>query len=582
MTSSIHGGNLVVRSLIKHNVKHVFTLCGGHISPILVGCEQEDITVIDTRHEVTAVFAAEGVSRLTGIPGVAIVTAGPGVTNTITAIKNAQMAQTPLILIGGSAATLLKGRGSLQDIDQIKLMKSLVKWSKTIKKVKNIIPILDQAFKKSMSGIPGPVFIEIPIDLLYPEQIVRKWHEPKKVPNNLFQKITNKYIQWHLDRQFSGNYQETISTQLAVVHPTPSNKQIKQFLELISISMRPVMVIGGQTVFKVFDVKETKEAIENLNIPCYLSGKARGLIEKDNSLLYRHKRREALKSADLVILLGVPMDFRLDYGRIINSKANLVRVNRDISLLRQNSDLRRAKMTIKADPAIFLQLVSKNLSANHEEWIDWKAELQKNEELREKEILGFSKDNAKLINPVKFFIHLKDKLPEKTIIIADGGDFISTMSYIIQPNQPLKWMDPGPFGTLGTGAGFAIAAKLCNPDYHVFLFYGDGSIGFSLSEFDTFIRHNIPILAIVGNDGAWSQIAREQISLFGSAVSTKLKQSEYHKVVEGFKGKGILIKTLSEVYPALESAYDYLLQNKAVLLNVLLDNSDFRKGSISM
>ncbi|MDH5402053.1 MAG: thiamine pyrophosphate-dependent enzyme, partial [Candidatus Heimdallarchaeota archaeon] len=247
-----------------------------------------------------------------------------------------------------------------------------------------------------------------------------------------------------------------------------------------------------------------------------------------------------------------------------------------------NSDLRRAKMTIKADPAIFLQLVSKNLSANHEEWIDWKAELQKNEELREKEILGFSKDNAKLINPVKFFIHLKDKLPEKTIIIADGGDFISTMSYIIQPNQPLKWMDPGPFGTLGTGAGFAIAAKLCNPDYHVFLFYGDGSIGFSLSEFDTFIRHNIPILAIVGNDGAWSQIAREQISLFGSAVSTKLKQSEYHKVVEGFKGKGILIKTLSEVYPALESAYDYLLQNKAVLLNVLLDNSDFRKGSISM
>ncbi|WAR03313.1 HACL2-like protein [Mya arenaria] len=491
--STRHGGEIVADVLKAHGVKHMFTLVGGHISPILVACEKLGIRVVDTRHEVTAVFAADAVARMSGTVGVAAVTAGPGLTNTVTAVKNAQMAESPVLLMGGAAASILKGRGALQDIDQMSLFKPLCKYCATVTKVRDIAPTLQKALQIAQSGTPGPVFVEFPIDTLYPYQMVAK----------------------------------------------EVGAKIQKCVELVSRAKQPVIILGSQSTLPPTPTDKLVTALESMGIPSFLGGMARGLLGQHSDIQIRQKRGEALKEADVVILAGAVCDFRLGYGRTLSRKSKIIAVNRNKEQLFKNSDMFwKPTVAIQGDAGDFIVQLAAGLK-------------------------GFKCD-PEWLNKLRG----RDQEKEQTN----------------RPRGPLRWLDPGAFGTLGVGGGFALGAKLCRPDCDVWIIYGDGSLGYSVAEFDTFTRHKTPVIALVGNDAGWTQISREQVPMFGSNVACQLAFSDYETVAVGYGGKGLKLdrNNEGEMEKVLREAMELSRQGHSVLVNALIGKTNFREGSISV
>ncbi|KAI0210095.1 Acetolactate synthase-like protein [Lamellibrachia satsuma] len=580
-----NGGELVAEVLKRHNVKYMFTLVGGHISPILVACQQGGIRVIDTRHEVAAVFAADAVSRLSGTVGVAAVTAGPGLTNTITAVKNAQMAESPLLLLGGAAATLLKGRGALQDIDQMALFKPLCKYCATVAHVRDIVPTLRKALQVAQSGTPGPVFVEFPIDTLYPYHMVSKELGMKTGARGLGQKFINWYLNQHLQNLFAGAWEEQDMSPLPTSFPTVSSSQVQLCVNVLRTAKKPVILLGSQSTLPPTPADSLRRTLEDMGIPCFLSGMSRGVLGKDNPLQIRQKRRDALQEADVILLAGAVCDFRLSYGRVLNKKAKVIAVNRDKQQLYRNSDLFwKPSIAIMADVGGFLTLLAKSLQGYEcdEAWL--KSLRARDNEKEEANRQLAETPTAEHLNPLKLLYKLEEMLPKDSILIADGGDFVSTAAYILRPRGPLTWLDPGAFGTLGVGGGFALGAKLCRPDSEVWVVYGDGSLGYSLTEFDTYIRHKTPVLALVGNDACWTMIEREQVPNLKSNVACPLAFSDYHIVAEGFGARGYKIDRMNEdkLEDILKRAQEDCRNGFSVLVNCLIGKTSFRDGSLSV
>ncbi len=576
MSSDVQHIGLDIGSFFKQkNISSVFTLCGGHISPILVGCEKENINIIQVRDEVSAVFAADAVSRLTDSVGVAIVTAGPGVTNTITAIKNAQMAQSPVLLIGGAAATLLKGRGSLQDIDQISLLKTYVKSAVSVKKTRDVIPTLANALNTATSGVPGPVFVELPIDLLYPEEDIRKEFINQLPKSGYFGKIAHWYVERHLNDLFSSK-KSSIKVKPVKEFKLDQRKIDKAALAIVK-AKKPVFLLGNQVTQNKEFLPMCLKSIDKLSVPTFTSGMARGCFGSSDKYFFRHNRKHALKNADVVVTLGIPLDFRLGYGFSINKDATLIAVNKSKEDLNKN---RKPDIGIHADPSRIMHEIGKII--NPPSCKEWIKELTDLEEKRETEILQFSKYETDFVNPVHLCKTIDKFIDEESILVADGGDFVGTASYTIRPRSALGWLDPGPFGTLGVGGGFAIGAKSSFPKKEVWVFYGDGASAYSLAEFDTLCRHKLPVIAIIGNDASWQQIAREQKQMLGSNIGTELAFNAYEKVVEGYGGKGYYVENHDTLDETLKRAKEDAKLGYPVLVNIKISKSDFRKGSISV
>lgn len=575
----MNGGERVAEVLKRHGVEFVFTLIGGHISPILVSAKKAGIRVIDVRHEVNAVFAADAVSRMTGIPGVAAVTAGPGVTNTITAIKNAQLAQSPLILLGGATATILRGRGSLQDIDQMSLIQPHVKWAARPDRLRDVVPALERAFAIAQEGVPGPVFVEIAVDLLYDESTVREWTAAKtdKPNKTAMEKVQAAYIQAHLKSTFALSGSPRFTDPPAAAPRTPGGSELKKAAAMLREAKRPLMVLGSQAMLRPARVAELVTAVERMGVPVYLSGAARGLLGADHPLQRRHQRRKALKEADVVVLAGVPADFRLDYGSHIN-RCKVIGLNLSEEDLSKN---RKPDLGILADPHTTLvalgSLVQRGGSLG-----EWLAALDRREAEREAEIDKMALDRTQYSNPLEVCRTVEAHLIKDSVMVGDGGDFVATASYVVKPRGPLGWLDPGVFGTLGVGAGFALGAKLVRPDADVWLLWGDGAAGFSIIELDTFARHGLSVIAVVGNDAGWTQIERDQVTILGDDVACRLTHMDYHVVAEACGGEGFLVTRPEDLADTFERARAASRKGKPVLINALIGKSDFRKGSISM
>jgi acetolactate synthase-1/2/3 large subunit len=575
------GGDLVADGLARQGVRFLFTLCGGHISPILVSAKARGIRVVDTRHEATAVFAADAVARLTGVPGVAAVTAGPGVTNTITAVKNARMAQSPLVLLGGATATLLRGRGALQDIDQMALVRPHVKQATRVTRLRDLAPAVDEAFRLSREGVPGPVFLECPVDLLYPEALVREWYAAKAgtQARTLGDRARQWYVRRHLGRLFGG-VEAPPTSAVPVPAPAPDEARVRRAAGLLSRAERPVLLVGSQALLSAAEAGALAGAVRTLGVPVYLSGMARGLLGAGDLLQMRHRRKEALREADLVILAGVPCDFRLDYGRHIGRRAVLVSANRSRAEIAMN---RRPALAVPGAPELFLRGLARSAAGPRPEWTAWRDELRARDAARETEIAAeAAADVAGGLNPLRVLRALDTALSDDSVVVADGGDFVSTASYVLRPRRPLSWLDPGPFGTLGVGAGFALGAKLVRPSSDVWIVYGDGSVGYSLAEADTFTRHGLGVVALVGNDAGWTQIAREQVEVLKDDVGTALAPAAYERAAEGLGAHGLVLDDASRVDGVLREAAAAARSGRPVYVNARIGRTDFRKGSISM
>jgi acetolactate synthase-1/2/3 large subunit len=576
-----HGGDIIAEVLARHGVTHLFTLCGGHISPILTGAQARGLRVVDVRDEANAVFAADAVARMTGTIGVAAVTAGPGVTNTVTAVKNAQLAQSPLLIFGGATATLLKGRGSLQDIDQMSVMRPITKWATTVKTVPALAPIVERACQLAVDGIPGPVFIEVPVDLLYPEATVREWYAKEAglgKAKGIGAKAVELYIRGHLYRLFRAPAMPEVRVPMKL----PSlrgDTGIERAAEAIKQAQRPVIVVGSQALVGVKDPGRLARAIGMLGAPVFLAGMARGLLGRTHELQLRHHRGAALKQADVIVICGFPFDFRLGYGRGLNREATLIAANLSAHELRKN---RRPDITAEMHAGDFLVAVADRISSAGDRWRGWLDELRGKELARDAEIKAKAQQTGELIDPVHFFLRMEDAMADDAVLVVDGGDFVATASYVVRPRAPLSWLDPGVFGTLGVGGGFALGATMVRPGKEVWLVWGDGSSAYTLAEFDSYVRHGVAPIAVIGNDASWMQIAREQVEVLGTTLGCDLRRTDYHKVAEGYGGVGLVLTDPSRVDGVLAEAKAIAKAGRPVCINVHLRKTDFRKGSISI
>jgi acetolactate synthase-1/2/3 large subunit len=543
----VHGGRLVAQALKRHGTTHLFTLCGGHIQAIYDGCLDEGIRVVDVRHEQTAGHAADGYARVTGRPGVCAVTAGPGVTDVVTAIANAHRAQVPLVCIGGAGPKLLCDMGSLQDMDHVALMRPITKWAVQVPETRRIAEYIDAAFRVAQANTPGPVFLEMPLDLLM------NMHDDTDLP----------------------------ATRPLAEPPRPAAdpRHVTAAAELLKNAQRPCFLVGSQVRWSPARDRIVA-ALERFNAPVFVNGMARGSMPHDHPLLFSRSRRFALSQADVVFVLGTPFDFRVDYGRspTWNPEAKIVQIDLDGAELGRN---RRVDIAVDADSGIFLEQLAKELGDAKPAFRVWVAAVRADEDKRRAKMQAEIESNDSPPNPLRVCHELGKRLGPNDIVIGDGGDFVATAAYVLKLQAPQLWMDPGPLGTLGVGPGYAMAAKLARPDANVVLVYGDGSFGLHGIEFEAMARQDIPVIALVGNDAGWTQIRRGQVDLYGAerAVATALDYTRYEKIVEACGGRGWWVEKIEELGPALDEAFAC---KKPACINVKIAKSDFRKGAISV
>ncbi|HEY5046313.1 MAG TPA: acetolactate synthase [Solirubrobacteraceae bacterium] len=531
-TETFHGGRLIARRLKAHGVSKLFTLSGGHIFSIYDGCREEGIEIVDVRHESTAAFAAEGWAKVTREPGVCALTAGPGVTNGMSAIASAQSNHSPIVVLGGRAPAMRWGMGSLQEIDHVPFVRPLTKLAVTPESTAEIPGLVDEAFAAALAPHSGPTFVDFPMDYVFMEAA-----EPEGVLEGLPARASKG----------------------------ASGASIERAAELLRGAERPV-IMAGTDLYWGHGEQALLELAEALQIPVFLNGLARGCLPADHQLFFSRARGQALKGADVALVVGVPMDFRLGFGGSFGDDTEIVAI--DVAEPERRhpravaAECYGALETTLSD----LRVAAGNKALASERWV---AELRAVEtERREAERVEREDDRAPL-HPMRLYAELGTVLERDAIVIGDGGDFVSYAGRVIDSYQPGCWLDPGPFGCLGTGPGYALAAKLAHPDRQVVLMLGDGAFGFSGMEFDTLARHGVNVVGVMGNNGIWALEKHPMEFLYGYSVAADLRpKTRYDQVVEALGGYGELVERPQDLRPALERAFS---AGKPALVNVLTD-----------
>ena len=536
-----HGGELVARSLAAQDVSTLYTLCGGHVAPIYDGCLNHNIAVIDFRHEQAAAHAADAHARLTRNVGVALVTAGPGVTDAVTGVANAYQARSPLLLLGGAAPLKTKGMGALQEMPQVEMFRTFTKASFTIERTEDIPEQMAEAYRHALSGRPGPVFVELPFDVLF-----NAVDAPERMPPRV------------------------------VVDPVPPPvSAVQAMFELLRAAERPLIIAGTQVYWD--DAGEAlRELTEQTAMPVFTNGAGRGALSMAHPHCFKAARGKALRAADVVLLIGTPLDFRLKYGRDDwNPASKLIQIENDAAELNHN---RTADVAVVADSRLVLEALAEGLQGVRFE--PWLAQVAEWERARNDKQAAWERLDDVPVNHFRFAAEVQRLVDENTILIGDGGDIVSACAKVLTVTRPGQWLDPGPLGCLGVGAPFAIAAQHLYPQRRVLILSGDGSFGLNGFEFDTAVRFGLPIVAIVGNDAGWGQIRGPQVQMVGEerAIATSLAPTRYDKVVEALGGYGELVHMPGDIAPALERAFAV---GKPACVNVMLDPGGMGKTGAS-
>ncbi len=531
----VDGGDLVVRAIKQEGVDTIFTLCGGHVQAIYDSCLDEGVNVIDVRHEQVAGHAAEGWSRATRRCGVAVVTAGPGVTDCMTGIANAWHNKSPMLVIGGRSPLSRFEMGALQDMDHTKILEPITKWAKCVHETKRIPEFISMGFRAAMTGRQGPAFLEIPTDVL-------------------FMKVEESEV----------NFPQSYRPQ-GRVYPDP--KIVRQAAEILRNAQRP-LIMAGSAIYWSDASEELRQFAELARAPVYLNAMGRGSLHQDHELFYNRSRRGALSKADAILVIGTPMDFRLSYGKRFNPEAKTIQVDTDPIELGRNHDI---DIPIEADAKAFLESITVELSGFKADHDGWLGQLREEEDKTRAQMEEWMASDREPIHPFRLCAEMANFVDENTIVVGDGGDIVSHASKILPVNQPGQWYDPGPFGTLGVGTGFCMAIHSVYPNKRILMVNGDGAFGLNGFDFDTFVRFNIPVVSIVGNDRQWGQITVGQRAMYGKdrVVASMLGDNcRYDKIVEGMGGHGEFVTKPDEIRPAIERAF---ASGKPACVNVIMD-----------
>ena len=544
----VHGGKLAARALKKAGVECIFTLSGGHIMPIYDGCIDEGIRIVDVRHEQAAVHAADAWARCNpGKIGVAAITAGPGVTDGVTGVANAWRANSPILVFGGQGPFSNLRRGSLQEMDHVSVMRPITKWADTCYDTKRIPEYIELGIRHAVSGVPGPAFLEIPMDVFMGQA---EW-EQAPIPN----------------------------IRTAPPRLSPDRADIREALALLQQCRKPMLMAGTSVKWSMASAA-MNSFLGETKMPGYTNGMGRGTIPPTSPQYLSRSRREAMKQIDLIILAGALLDFRLAFGKTIPATAKIIQLDMDATLIGMN---RSTDVGLVGNLACSFELLLEEMknSGTKLDFSGWLGELRQVEAAAEKKVEAALNSDATPIDPQRMCREVRDWLSTlgDSIVIGDGGDIVATAAKILPVPREGAWMDPGPLGTLGVGMPFALAAQIANPSKRVVIVYGDGSFGLNGFEYDTAVRFGLPIIGVVGNDGAWGQMMRPQGAVYGwdRLAGTLLNYTRYDKVVEALGGHGEHCERPEQIRPALERA---AASGKPALVNVVIRQDREYKGGV--
>jgi acetolactate synthase-1/2/3 large subunit len=532
-----HAGRLAVEVARAHGVETMFTLSGAHVFPMYDGAVKAEppMRILDVRHEQTAAFAAEATGKLTRVPGLAVLTAGPGVTNGVSAIAQAQFAGSPLVVVGGRAPQNRWGSGSLQELDQPPIVSTITKLARTIPTAADMADGLDDAFRTAGSSHRGPVFVDVPMD------------------------------------EFFNTATVTLPTGGHPRGADPDSDAIDRIARLLADAERPVLILGTD-VWADGAEEEALALVESAGLPAITNGMGRGIVPGGHPLLVTKARGKALNTADLVVVVGTPLDFRLGYGVFGgkdegSSPARVVHVADSPDQVSSHAEL---AASVSGDLASVLSALATALDrTDRTSWKGWVEDLQAavaEAAVRDALLLEAEADP---IHPARIYGELLPRLADDAVVIGDGGDFVSFAGKYVEPQRPGGWLDPGPYGCLGAGLGSAIAARLARPSAQVVLLLGDGAAGFSLMDVDTLVRHDLPVVMVMGNNSAWGLEKGPMQMIYGYDVAADLAaQTRYDEVVRALGGAGETVTDPRHIGPALDRAF---AAGTPYLVNVITD-----------
>jgi acetolactate synthase I/II/III large subunit len=539
-----HGGAHAVAAARQHGVTAMFTLSGGHVFPLYDGAVKADppMRLVDVRHEQTAVFAAEATARLTRTPGFAVVTAGPGVTNAVSAVTTAHFNSAPVVVLGGRAPDYRWGSGSLQEIDHPPLLVPVTKRAWTEHQAANVGAAVDEAFRLASAPHRGPVFLDIALEAL-----------------------------------FGDGGPELPSRASGAMSPAPPDPgDVAVIARLLADASRPVLVLGSDVWLGGAETAAAAAAAE-LRLPVIANGQGRGILPAGHELLVTRARSAAFAEADLVLVAGTPLDFRLGYGefggRDGRPPARVVHVADSPDQIAAHGTL---AASAAGDLSSFFTMLASEVPAMlraglgrlpwADSWVPQLASATAQAVAGDQALLATDADP---IHPMRVYGELARVLDDDAVVIGDGGDFVSYAGKYIEPVRPGGWLDPGPYGCLGTGLGYAIAARIARPAAQVVLLLGDGAAGFSLMDADTLVRHGLPVVMICGNNGIWALEKYPMRALYGYDVAADLQPGcRYDEVVRALGGAGETVTRPDGIAPALRRAFD---SGVPYLVNVITD-----------
>ena len=549
----ISGGHLVAKALKAEGVDTIFTLCGGHIIDIYDGCLDENIRIIDVRHEQTAAHAADGYARQTGKLGCVVTTAGPGCTNAITGIATAFRSESPVLHIGGQSSLAQHKMGSLQDLPHVDILTPITKFAAGVLSTERVADMISMAARECFAGAYGPSYLEIPRDVLDREIPVETAVLPK-----------------------AGHYR-------ASVNSIGDPDDIEKLAGILVKAARPAMLVGSQ-VFMARGHQAAIDLARDLNIPLYMNGASRGILPPGDPHYFNRTRRLAFNSADVIVIVGTPFDFRMGYGKRISEKATLVQIDQDYRTVGKNRDI---SLGLAGDPGSILKAVhdattgSKSNGAKGRE--GWLKELRDAEGEATDKLMALFLSDRTPIHPYRLAWEINEFLTEDTIYIGDGGDIVTISAQAVQPHRPGNWMDPGALGSLGVGTGFAMAAGLAHPKKEVICLYGDGSFGMTSFDMETANRFGAPYIAVVGNNSAMNQIRYGQIAKYGKQrgnVGNILGDVPFGTFAEMLGGYGEEVRDPNEIQPALRRAREAVKNDgKSAVINVWIDPDEYAPGT---
>jgi acetolactate synthase I/II/III large subunit len=552
--SVISGGHLVAKALKNEGVDTIFTLCGGHIIDIYDGCVDEGIRIIDVRHEQVAAHAADGYARQTGKLGCVVTTAGPGCTNAVTGVATAFRSESPILHIGGQGALTQHKMGSLQDLPHVELMTPITKFAASVPSTERVADMISMAAREAFNGATGPVYLEIPRDVLDREVDVAKAVVPQP-----------------------GRYRASTKS---IGDP----RDIEKLADLLVNAERPA-ILYGQQVWTARGHKEAIALLRGLDIPGYFNGASRGLLPPGDPHHFDRTRTQAFASADVLVIVGTPFDFRMGYGKRIGKELQLVQIDMDYSTVGKNRDI---NLGLVGDPGAILGAVLAAASGRikgdkRQARQQWLKQLSDAETVAGEKLMPLFKSNSVPIHPYRVAWELNEFLADNTIYIGDGGDVVTISAQAVRPRGPGQWMDPGALGSLGVGTGFAIAAGLANPSKEVLCYYGDGSFGMTAFDMETANRFGVPYVAVVGNNSAMNQIRYGQLAKYGEQrgnVGNLLGDVPFGKFAEMLGGYGEEVRDPAQIAPALRRARESVHKlRKSAVINIWVDPREYAPGT---